>query len=66
MAVDRGHGTNHLATPSVRGIVFNFRDVTERRAAQVQLEASEERFRTLVQQRPTSCRSWTPKVASRG
>jgi len=42
-------GTNHLDTPSVRGVVFNFRDVTERRASQMQLEASEERFRTLVQ-----------------
>ncbi|HEY2812657.1 MAG TPA: PAS domain S-box protein [Acidimicrobiales bacterium] len=42
-------GTNHLDTPSVRGIVFNFRDATERRASQEKLRASEERFRTLVQ-----------------
>jgi diguanylate cyclase (GGDEF)-like protein/PAS domain S-box-containing protein len=42
-------GTNHYETPSVRGAVFNFRDITERRASQVQLQSSEERFRTLVQ-----------------
>jgi len=41
--------TNHLTTPSVQGIVFNFRDVTERRLEQQQLQASEEHFRTLVQ-----------------
>jgi diguanylate cyclase (GGDEF)-like protein/PAS domain S-box-containing protein len=42
-------GTNHYETPSVRGAVFNFRDITERRASQVQLQSSEERFRRLVQ-----------------
>ncbi len=42
-------GTNLLAEPSVRGIVANFRDVSERRRATEALRESEERFRSLIQ-----------------
>ena len=59
-------GTNHLETPSVRGVVFNFRDVTERRASQEQLEASEERFRTLVQHASDVVQIMDAEAASRG
>jgi diguanylate cyclase (GGDEF)-like protein/PAS domain S-box-containing protein len=41
--------TNHLATPSVAGIVYNFRDVTQRHDARDALAASEVRFRTVVE-----------------
>ena len=41
--------TNLLADPSVRGIVDNFRDVSEKRRATEALRESEERFRTLIQ-----------------
>ena len=42
-------GTNRLEDPAVQGIVINARDISERRAADEALRASEERFRSLVQ-----------------
>jgi PAS domain S-box-containing protein len=41
---------NHLANPAINGIVLNIRDITEHIEAKVQLEASEERFRSIVEQ----------------
>lgn len=40
---------NLLHEPAVRGIVYNARDVTDRRRAEEALRQSEERFRSLVQ-----------------
>jgi diguanylate cyclase (GGDEF)-like protein/PAS domain S-box-containing protein len=40
---------NLLADPNVRGLVGHFRDVTDRKHAEVALRESEERFRWLVQ-----------------
>ena len=40
-------GTNLLEEPSVRGIVFNSREITARKAAQTALRESEERFRAV-------------------
>jgi len=40
---------NLLADPSVNAIVTNYRDVTDRKLAEQALQASEERFRAIVQ-----------------
>jgi PAS domain S-box-containing protein len=40
-------GTNLLEEPSVRGIVFNSREITSRKAAETALRESEERFRAV-------------------
>jgi diguanylate cyclase (GGDEF)-like protein/PAS domain S-box-containing protein len=40
-------GTNLLSDPSVRGIVLNSRDVTDRKRAEEALKESEERYRTI-------------------
>jgi diguanylate cyclase (GGDEF)-like protein/PAS domain S-box-containing protein len=40
---------NLLADPNVRGLVGHFRDITDRKRAELSLRESEERFRSLVQ-----------------
>jgi len=42
-------GESRLDDPAVRGIVLNIRDVTDRAAAEEELRAVQERFRSLVQ-----------------
>jgi PAS domain S-box-containing protein len=41
--------TNQLNNPSVRGLIINARDLTERKRSEDELRASEDRFRSLVQ-----------------
>jgi PAS domain S-box-containing protein len=43
---------NRLNDPQVRGMIVNSRDITERVQAQEVLRASEQRFRTVVQEAP--------------
>tara|TARA_R110002051_G_scaffold71624_1_gene129318 strand:+ start:13737 stop:16391 length:2655 start_codon:yes stop_codon:yes gene_type:complete len=42
--------TNQLNEPSINGIAITSRDITEKRMAEEQLETSERRFKTLVQE----------------
>ncbi len=42
-------GTNRLRDPSVRGIVVNARDITERKCLEEELQRSEEYFRSLIE-----------------
>ena len=44
-----GTAVNHLANPAVRGIVANFRDLSERRQAEAELRRKEEFFRKLIE-----------------
>jgi PAS domain S-box-containing protein len=43
---------NLLGDPSIRGVVLNLRDITERKEAEQALRESEARFRVLVQRAP--------------
>ena len=42
--------TNRLNDPNIAGIILSYRDVTQRREAQVSLQRSEQRFRALFEQ----------------
>ncbi|MDP1546640.1 MAG: PAS domain-containing protein [Anaerolineales bacterium] len=44
--------SNFLREPSVGAIVINYRDVTERKQAEDSLRASEEKYRTFIEQMP--------------
>ena len=46
--------TNLLEDPAVKGVVANSRDITERRQTEEKLRESEERYRTVVEQRAES------------
>jgi PAS domain S-box-containing protein len=47
-----GIGKSFLAHPAVRGIVLSFRDITDRRHAELELRDSEEMYRTLASASP--------------
>jgi|GEM_PF-775947 len=45
---NEGYITNLLDVPGIRGVVGNFRDITERQRAEKDLEESETRYKTLA------------------
>ncbi len=47
-----GTGKNLLNSPKVRGIVVNYRDITERKQAEEALKESEQSYRTLTENMP--------------
>jgi diguanylate cyclase (GGDEF)-like protein/PAS domain S-box-containing protein len=46
-------GNNLLDEPTVSGLVFNARDITERKRAKAKLQEAEAKYRSLVEQIPT-------------
>ncbi len=46
--INEGYITNLLDVPGIKGIVGNFRDITERKRAEKDLEESETRYKTLA------------------
>lgn len=42
-------GTNHLKTPNINALVGNFRNITDRKLAEMEVRNSENRFRALIE-----------------
>ena len=47
-----GSGHNLLHDPAIKAVVVNYRDITERKKAQLAIEESERRFRTMADTAP--------------
>src|SRR6266852_40575 len=56
-----GTGSNLLAEPSVRAIVVNYRDITERTQADEALRQAEEKYRSIVENSVEGIFQTTPK-----
>ena len=56
-------GQNFLHDPTVAGIVTNYRDITDRKRAEEELRASEERWRSLTEALPQLVWTATPDGA---
>jgi diguanylate cyclase (GGDEF)-like protein/PAS domain S-box-containing protein len=50
--------TNLLDDPAVEGVVLNYRDITERRRAEMRLEESEQRYKSLYEHNPDTVYSF--------
>ena len=54
-----GNFHNLLHEETIRSVVFTFRDITDRRIQEQQLQASEEKYRYLFQNNPAAIIIWT-------
>src|SRR3954454_3711849 len=54
-----GNFHNLLHEETIRSVVFTFRDITNRRMQEQQLQASEEKYRYLFQNNPAAIIIWT-------
>lgn len=53
--------TNCLADPNINGIIANSRDITDRKLADLKLQESEQRYKTLFYHNPDAVYSFNPE-----